>query len=160
MAPCVNIVRRLNIKREFLMNTQTWQIFAKPNYALRFRYPPASAQGEPVEIKETRSDQAIRVHLLTPDKEVYFEVTRYEQYSPEEAYNHLKQEIEQAGRTSQVSRLQETRLAGQPAFTFSLRRDEIERVALLVRHEQALYRLLYNPHEPVNRHILATVEFW
>ena len=142
------------------MEIDSWQTFAHPEFALRFRFPITTPQGQSIEIRETERAGGRRVHLLTEDRQaVYFEVTYYAEQAAEQAYQQLKQEGEQATETAEIDDLQPGAFGGLPAFEFTFKRGDLERAVILVPRQQALYRLLYNPHSALNRQILGTVEF-
>lgn len=66
---------------------ENWQLFRDPRFAVQFRYPAQGTDGEPVERVETVQEGMLRVHVLAPkSREVYFEVTKYDQLSAQAEY--------------------------------------------------------------------------
>jgi hypothetical protein len=142
------------------MEIDSWQTFAHPEFALRFRFPITTPQGQSIEIRESEDEEIRRVHLITEDRQaVYFEVTYYAEQAAEQTYQQLKQEGERATEAVEIDDLQTVAFGGLPAFAFNFKRGELERAVILVPRQQALYRLLYNPQSSLNRQILGTVEF-
>jgi hypothetical protein len=142
------------------MEIDSWQTFAHPEFALRFRFPITTPQGQSIEIRESEDEEIRRVHLITEDRQaVYVEITYYANLPAQQAYDRFKRELEQAEEAAHIDELKTVAFGGLPAFEFNFKRGELERAVVLVPRQQALYRLLYNPQSSLNRQILGTVEF-
>jgi len=138
-----------------------WETFGDPRFAFRFRYPALTPVGVPVRKLdyEPGDEGAVRVHVLSEGREVYFEMTRYPATTPEEEYARHRPYLEGRWSELEITDLEEAELAGRPARRYVFRWAEGERTALLVPVDGDLYRWLYNSELPLNSDVLATVEF-
>jgi hypothetical protein len=142
--------------------TNDWQVFSHPAFALRWRYPAVTPAGQAVEQIEEEREGVWRAHLRSRDgRELYFEVRRYPELTPQAAYERHRAELAQRfeGEGLALTPLEETELAGRPAWTYSFQWSENARVALLAPDGPALYRLIYDPRSELNRQVLGTVGF-
>lgn len=136
------------------MNNQTWQPFSLTSLPFRFRYPPTTAQGQPVEMDE------LRIHFRSIDSsDVYFELSRHLYLSANEVYAREKRFVEDRLEQPVVSELKQTTFAGQPAYEFRFQWASGERALVLIEKEAVLYRLIYDPLAALNWEILQTFEF-
>lgn len=89
-ASCQIIIRPTDLRWAdccILIRMENWQLFRDPRFAVQFRYPAQGTDGEPVERVETVQEGMLRVHVLAPkSREVYFEVTKYDQLSAQAEY--------------------------------------------------------------------------
>jgi len=58
-----------------------------------------------------------------------------------------------------ITGLNETRLVLQPAYEYAFKWRQKERAVILVQKDRAVYRIIYDPHSPLNLQVLATIEF-
>ena len=138
---------------------QTWREFSDPKFALRFAYPEFSPQGHPTEVKESVFANAVRIHLMSPEKkEIYFEVTRYPKLLPEQSYEQLKEEVENRFGAS-VSLLTPSTFMGFPAFEMHFEWSVAKRFVIFFPKDGSLYRILYDPTSALNLQIRSTLEF-
>ena len=64
-----------------------WVQFARPGFALRFRYPTVTPQGRPVDCVADDRDGVGRAHLTARESaELYVEVVRFRHLAPEDEY--------------------------------------------------------------------------
>jgi hypothetical protein len=137
-----------------------WLHFSDPRFGLRFRYPTLATDGEPVERLEMQREDAVRVHILAPKcREVYFEVSRYELLTAVSEYQRHKDHLATRFDSLVMSNLHKTVCAGLPAHTYTFEWDQGRRVILLVERSDGTYRIIYNPHFPINVRILSTLEW-
>jgi hypothetical protein len=115
--------------------------------------------GHPVELRRLESaGGGPRVHLISPaSDELYFEVGRYPDTTPEEAYARFTADV--AGRVPEAvfTELRADWLGGRPGFRFGVQLPDRRRVVWLLPATDALYRIVYNPESAVNEQVLATV---
>lgn len=140
------------------MSTTDWLQFADPRFEVRFRYPVVTPRGKPVGATESQPGGALRVHMRSANRDVYFELTRYPPMSGEEEYRQHKHYLEERFGEGAVTDLTETRVASRSAQTYAFAWPEGERVVVLVPTATATYRVIYNPRGPLNAEILATLE--
>jgi hypothetical protein len=143
------------------LSGENWQLFADPRFQLRFKYPATTAQGHVVESIEEQSSDFTRVHLVSRDsEEVYFEVRRYHNLLSQDEYQrhraYLEKRFELDGFT--ITELTDHTVGMSPAYLYSFQWDGKQRVAILIRQAQVTYRIIYDPHSPVNTQILSTIE--
>lgn len=101
---------------------QDWQLFFDPRFAVRFQYPRVTPQGHPVIKKESRRDDAVRIHFVSKDsQELYFEVTQYASLPVQTEYRQHKQELERRLDDFAITELNETNLTSQLAQAYSFR---------------------------------------
>lgn len=132
-----------------------WITLTEPGFTLTLRHPATTPSGHPVELRRPAPQ---RVHLVSPGSdEVYFELGRYPETTPEMAYARFTADVAAQIPGAAFSALRAGMLAGRPAFTFSVQLPDRRRVVWLLPAEDALYRLVYNPQSALNEQILATV---
>lgn len=141
---------------------KNWKTFADPRFQLRFRYPAVTPQGNMVELEEEETSDFVRVHFISRDsQEVYFEVRRYRDLSPHDDYQqhraYLEKQFEDERFT--ITELTDDSIAGSTAQQYSFQWDGKQRVAILIHHDPATYRIIYDPVSPINRQILSSVKF-
>ena len=137
-----------------------WQIFRDPEFALRFKYPTRSTDGEPVDRVETQQEGMLRVHILAPkSREVYFEVTRYDSLPAASEYRLHKEYLANQFQSLAITEVAETVCGSLPAYKYTFQWDQGERVVILVERGEATYRLIYNPRFLINLQILSSVEW-
>jgi hypothetical protein len=114
-----------------------------------------------VDVRETDQADFLRVHLVSNDsQEIYFEVTLYSDLPAQAGYAELEAALKSRfGKDVSISELQNATLAALPVLECAFRWPQGERRVIFVQRGKALYRLLYNPRSPLNKQILATVEF-
>jgi predicted nucleotidyltransferase len=137
--------------------TTCWTQFSDPRFDVRFRYPTVTPRGDRVERQESQEGDALRVHVLSAGRDVYFEVRRYPSLTGEEEYRRHSTHLR--GRFSDLvlSDLTATHHGAHPAHTYSFSWGDGERVVLLIPTAGALHRVIYNPRAPLNHTILATL---
>ena len=137
-----------------------WQLFRDPRFAVRFRFPAQGTDGEPLERVETVQEGMLRVHILAPkSREVYFEVTRYDQLSSRVEYQRHKDSLPGQFDPLTISDLKATLFGSLPAYEYSFEWDQGKRIVFLVEQGNSTYRILYNPRFAINGQILSTVEW-
>ena len=135
-----------------------WQLFADPRFELRFRYPLTTPGGHSVEKIEGQRDDTVRVHLVSQgSQELYFEVMKFLDLSPEEEYQRHKADLVQRFEALTITALDETRLGGLPAYRYALTWPDRERAVILVHKGRATYRIIYDPRSALNAQVLSTV---
>ena len=136
-----------------------WELFDDQRFELRFRYPTVTPYGLAVTKLDYAVRDAQRIHVFSEGREVYVELTRYPSMPAQEEYGRHRPDLERRWSELEISDLEETRFAGRAAHAYTFRWAEGERVAVLVRTEAALYRVLYNSRSELNAEILATFAF-
>jgi hypothetical protein len=136
-----------------------WRLYAHPALQLQWRYPAATPGGHPVELIEEQRDDYLRVHLLAPDDEVYFEVRRFAEGDPQahHARHRAGLEAQLAGQGLTVSDLTPAPVAGRAGHAYQFQWGERERAARLLVVGGGLYRIIYNPRSALNDQILSTM---
>ena len=114
-----------------------------------------------VELRDEQTSDFARVHLISRDsQEVYFEVRRYRDLLPQQAYRrhkaYLENRFESEGFT--ITGLIDQAVGVSPAHQYSFQWDDRQRVAILIQHEHFTYLIIYDPVSPINVQILSTVE--
>jgi hypothetical protein len=135
------------------MDTQRWDTFSLPGFALQFQYPNTTPQGHAVEMDD------IRVHFRSyGSDEAYFEVSRYVRLTAAAVYEREKGFVTDQLTGGEVTALRATTLGAQPAHEFSIRWADGERVVTLIEHQTYVYRFIYDPRSRLNQQVLATVK--
>jgi hypothetical protein len=153
-------------------DTAGWAPFTRPDFRLHFRYPAATPGGHAAERIDgpypatvpggagERSDapRGDRVHLTSPgSQELYVEVVRFPDLSPQAEYEHHRAYLEQRFGAGAITALREGSLGRLPAHAFGLRLPTRERSVLLVRVGQETYRIIHDPRSPLNAQVVATM---
>ena len=139
---------------------QDWQHFAEFGFALGFQYPQTTPQGHTVERSTSQGDNSVRVHFTSRDShELYFELTKYTDLSPQVEYEHHKGSLEKKLNQFRISDLKEIRWLSQPAYEYSFQWQQGTRTVILIETDHAMYRILYDPYSPLNVQILSTVQW-
>lgn len=134
------------------MSEQSWQTFADPKFDLTFQYPAATPEGDVVEMDE------IRVHFQSkPNRGFYLEIARYLQTLPQTIYKRECAFLVERFPGVSISELQASAIAGYPAFEFSFRWSEGERTVVLFEKQNMLYRVIYDPRQPLTVQAVATL---
>jgi hypothetical protein len=140
-----------------------WERFT--GFGAELSYPSTTPDGQTVERTEQRvSDhrgELERVHLSTPDRqELYFELARFADVTPQDEYSNHKPYLEQRFGTGSVSELTQTKLLDRRAWTYAFHWHEegrrMERAALLLDVGGGTYRLIYDPRSELNAQVLET----
>ncbi len=120
------------MSRAVELDSSDWQGFARPGFKVAFRYPAVTPQGHAVERTEEPFRDNERVHLSSPDRqELYLEVVRFHDLSPQDEYLHHKPYLEQ--------------------------QQTLERLVFLLRVDRYTYRIIYDPRSALNTEIIATL---
>jgi hypothetical protein len=139
---------------------QDWLHFSDPRFALGFQYPEITHQGHFVEWTESKEDDFVRVLFRSKDsREVYFEITKYQDLSAQLEYQQHKDNLEKRPEGFAVTDLKEIRWMSQPAYEYSIKWSQAARVARLIETENNTYRILYDPYSPLNVQILLTLQW-
>lgn len=138
----------------------SWREFKDSRFALLFKYPGETHQGNSVEKTESRQDEVVRVHFVARDsQEVYFEVTKYGAVPARVEYQQHKQNLEKRFEPFTITELKEIVWKSLPAHEYSFEWNGGARSVLLVERGDGTYRILYDPRSPVNLQVLSTVEW-
>ena len=117
---------------------QNWPHFSNPEFALGFQYPQTTTQGHSIEKAEQRDEGAIRIHFTSKDsRELYFEITKYDDLSPQVEYQRHKENLEKRPDQFVVSELREIRWMSQPAYEYSIRWPRGTRTVMLIEDDRA-----------------------
>ena len=142
------------------MHIENWQLFTDRRFKLHFHYPATTPRGHAVEKTEGQQDDVLRVHLVSRDsRELYFEVIKYPNLLPREEYEQHRAYLEQRFDDMAITELQETSLDLLPAYAYAFKWGHGERAVLLIYKDQATYRIIYDPHSPLNPQVLSTIRF-
>ena len=140
-----------------------WERFAQPGFEVAFDYPAVTPSGSAVERTEERvEDHPVagdfeRVHLSSPDGELYVEIARFPGRTPEEEYRLHQPSLAQRFGENAVSALTETAVGRRAAWTYDFRWDGGERSVLLLQVGADTYRLIHDPRSELNARILGTL---
>ncbi len=150
------------MSRAVELDSSDWQGFARPGFKVAFRYPAVTPQGHAVERTEEPFRDNERVHLSSPDRqELYLEVVRFHDLSPQDEYLHHKPYLEQRFGADSITTLTETSLFGRRAWTYAFCGEEgeqtLERLVFLLRVDRYTYRIIYDPRSALNTEIIATL---
>ena len=139
---------------------QDWLHFSDPRFALGFQYPELTPQGHFVEGTESEEKDIVRVHFRSKDsREVYFEITKYQDLSAQMEYQRHKENLEKRPEGFAVGDLKEIRWMSQSAYEYSIKWSQAARVARLIENENTTYRILYDPYSPLNVQIFSTLQW-
>ena len=139
---------------------ETWELFANDQFALQFRHPIVTAQGEPVERIESRAEGMLRVHILSPQmRELYFEVPKYPHLPAKLEYQQHKQSLEQRFSEFNISDVKEIAWKSLSAYEYSFEWNEGLRTVILVERKDGTYRILFDPRSPLNLEVWSTLEW-
>ena len=98
------------------------------------------------------------MHLNSPDKhELYVEVVRFRDLSPQEEYERHRPHLEQRFGAGSLTPLKETTFGEDPAWTYGFRWEDSERSVLSLEVDGDTYRILWNPRSDLNSQVVATV---
>ena len=141
-----------------------WERFARPGFRVEFSYPAVTPQGHTVERDDEPFRDSARVHLSSPDRqELYLEVVRFDDLTPEDENLHHRAHLEKRFGADSIARLTQTELQGRPAWTYAFRWEEgertMERSVLLVRIDRDTYRIIYDPRSQLNADVIASLTF-
>jgi len=140
---------------------QHWQLFADPQFKLRFHYPRTTPQGHSVETIESQHEDALRVHLASVgSQELYFEVMKLCDLTPQQEYQQHQGDLAQRFVGVTISELEETKLGSRPAYSYRFSWSDKERAVMLVQLDRATYRIIYDPRSTLNAQVLSTVTFF
>jgi hypothetical protein len=135
------------------MDTQNWQTFSLPGFAVQFHYPHTTPNGYEVEMDD------LRVHFRSHGSdEAYFEVSRSVRLTAAGVYEREKGFVTSHLEGGEVSTLRASTFGMQPAHEFTIRWVGGERVVILLEHQEHVYRFIYDPRSQLNRQVVATVE--
>lgn len=135
------------------MDTQNWQPFSLPGFALQFHYPHTTPNGYEVEMDE------IRVHFRSHgSEEAYFEVSRHLRLTAAAVYDREQGFVTSRLEGGEVSPMRAITFDRQPAHEFTIRWVGGERVVILIERQEDVYRFIYDPRSALNHQVLATVE--
>ena len=139
----------------------SWNTLSEPEFTLTLQYPSVTPDGHPVEVRRPQTgEQGRRVHLISPNsEELYFEVGRYLELIPQEAYAQFTHDVAERIKDVAFSALEPYTIAGRPGFIFSIHWLHHQRIILLIPAADALYRIIYDPASPLNEEVLETVRF-
>jgi len=119
---------------------------------VEFEYPAEGAQ---------RDDGRQRVHVHSPDRELYFEVARFSELTPHGEYERHKPYLEGRFGAGSVTDLTETTHADSRAWTYSFSWDDdgrpMARTALLLQIGADTCRVIRDPRSALNDEVLATL---
>ncbi|HET9909376.1 MAG TPA: hypothetical protein VFQ23_22200 [Anaerolineales bacterium] len=139
---------------------QDWLHFTDSRIALALQYPKVTPQGNLVELDENHEQDTVRVHFRsTGSREVYFEITKYQDLSPQMEYEQHKENLERRPEKFVLTDFREIGWMSQPAYEYSLRWSQGSRVVRLIEFENSTYRVLYDPFSPLNVQILLTLRW-
>jgi hypothetical protein len=137
-----------------------WQRFKDSQFSLLFKYPEETPQGHFVDKAESLQGESIRIHLASRDsKELYFEVTKYQDLPAQMEYHQYREKLEQRFSELIITELKEMIWKSHPTSEYSFEWKQGARSVLLVRRDDATYRILYDPRSPLNTQILSTIEW-
>jgi hypothetical protein len=146
------------------VETSHWERFTHPGFKVEVRYPAVTPQGHEVERAEERIERHPvvgdyeRVHLTSRgSEELYVEVARFAERTPEEEYELHRPYLTQRFGTGSVSELTNTKLGQVPAGAYGFRWDEGERSVLLLHVARDTYRATYDPRSALNARVIATL---
>lgn len=139
---------------------QDWQHFSDSRFALGFQYPQITPQGYFVEKAESQEHDIVRIHFTSKDsREVYFEISKYQDLSAQMEYQRHKENLEKRPEGFVVTDLKEIRWMSQPAYEYSIKWSQAARVVMLIEADNTTYRILYDPKSPLNVQILLTLRW-
>jgi hypothetical protein len=140
-----------------------WKHLAREGFGLDFSYPAITPRGQVVERdEEPFIGQYARVHLSSPDRqELYLEVVRFYDLAPQDEYRHHRPHLEERFGADAITELTPTKLGERPAWTYTFRWDEgdrvVERSALLLQAGSDTYRLIYDPRSELTALVISTL---
>lgn len=138
------------------MKKQSWKTFSVAEFGLKFTYPETTSRGHPIEFDD------IKIHIQSKgSRELYFEITRHLNVTAKEIYEREKDFVtKQLG--AKVSELKDSTFTSQTAleynFTWTDKDLEKKRSVFFIHKEEALYRIIYDPHTPLSLEVLETLE--
>lgn len=139
-----------------------WTRFSQRGFLLEFSYPDPTPGGQAVVRDEQSFIGYARVHLSSVDRrELYFEVVRFHDLTPEDEYRLHKPHLQQRFGTDSISSLIETTQWEWPAQAYSFGWAEdgrsVERSVLLRPIERETYRIIFDPRSDLNAQLIETL---
>jgi hypothetical protein len=131
--------------------------FSDPDFAFEFDYPTLTDAGE-VTLDQSRHAGGAHVHLQTPDaKTVYFEVSRTEGRSGDDAIAWLSRDVTARFEDAWFSATRETSLCGVPARYGWFRFADRVRWVIATLDPLPGYRVIVDPRSATNLQILGSM---
>lgn len=135
-------------------------LFVSEEIAVQLNYPNPTPAGNPVIIHHPPSNTSTRAHLISANsEEVYFEVSRYNSHSLQDALTRFQEELLANNPDVILNPTHQTEVKGHPSHQFTAIWPTKGRLITFIQHPHALYRIIYNPRSPLNKQILASLTF-
>ncbi len=140
----------------------SWENVTFDGSAVALMHPTVTPQGQTVErVEEQAQDHRgdiERVHLSSPDRhELYVEVVRFRELSPNDEYERHKPHLEHRFGAGAVTPLAETAFNGRQAWVYAFSWDDGERSVLSLQVDGDTYRVIWNPRSDLNNQVVATL---
>jgi hypothetical protein len=136
---------------------QSWLHFFDPAFAFEFDYPDKTANGAPVTVQRYAHDQDERVHLVSEDDGVYFELDRAADRPAMDGLRALAEDVRGRFEGAWFSIPEATELCGAVARTVHFRFDGRVRWAIFTEDASPSYRVILDPRSSTNLEILGTL---
>jgi hypothetical protein len=138
-----------------------WEAVTFTGAAVGLRYPTVTPQGQTVERVEKQAQDhrgdIERVHQSSPDPfELYIEVVRFRDPSPQGEYERHKPHLEQRFGAGSVTQLTEKTDGQRKAWAYAFQWDEGERSVLSFQVAEDTYRVIWNPLSDLNSRVVGT----
>jgi hypothetical protein len=139
-----------------------WQPVRFEGTTVEFSYPAVTPQGQTAERVDERAQDhrgdIERVHVSSPDQnELYVEVARFRDLSPQEEYESHRSYLVQRFSADAVTPLTETEFRDRPAWAYGIRWPEHERSVLMFQLDEDTFRVIWNPRSDLNSEVVATL---
>src|SRR5947209_14724060 len=131
-------------------NVDGWKLFDDPRFELMLRYPDPTPEGRAAQVIEHAQDDGMAVHILSAERELYVEVSRFPPFGEEEEYRRHRVKLEERFGAGAVSELRASTLGGGAAQEYVFRWAEGERTAVLASTGSWTYRGICNSASPRN----------
>jgi hypothetical protein len=135
----------------------SWLRFSDPGFAFEFDYPAATATGSAVNVQRYAHDRDERVHIVSDDDEVYFELDRAAERFAMEGIRALAEDVRGRFEDAWFGIPESTQLCGAPAQTVHFRFSGRVRWAVLTEEASPSYRVILDPRSSMNLAILGSL---
>ena len=136
--------------------------FIRPEFLLAFSYPDPTPDGQAVIRDEQSFRDYARVHLSSRDRrELYLEIVRFHDLTPQDEYRRHKLYLEQRFGVGSIGPLTDTSFRDWSACTYGFgwtaEGESVERSALLIQVAGETYRIIFDPRSELNARVIATI---
>src|SRR2546430_7589333 len=90
-----------------------WKLFDDPRFELSLRYPDPTPEGRAAQVIEHAQDDGMAVHILSAERELYVELSRFPPIGADEEYWRHRVKLEERVGAGAVTALSASMLGGR-----------------------------------------------